>query len=90
MTTVTEKSSTVSLSNQIKPILRTLTKAAQKGKTTPRKEKELNFSYAKPTLSSKFKSVKKTVNRLAKYRPTKKSLGLKRAILVKPINYPWT
>ena len=33
-------------------------------------------SYAKPTLSSKFKMVRKTVNKLAKYRPTQDVPGI--------------
>ena len=52
---------------------------SQKRKVTPKKKKELNSSYAKPTLSSRFKTVKKTVNRLAKYRPTQKVLGFKKS-----------
>ena len=55
-----------------------LNKSGSKGKTIPRLEIESNSSYAKPTLSSKFKSVKKTVNRLAKYRATQEVLGFKR------------
>ena len=45
-------------------------KSGTKGKITPIKEKVGNSSYAKPTLRSKFRSVKKTINRLAKYKPT--------------------
>ena len=49
-----------------------------KEKISPKKDKENTSSYAKPTLSSKFKTVKKTVNRLAKYRPTQEVPGFKK------------
>ena len=51
----------------------------QKDKITPIKEKDQHSSYAKPTMSSRFKSVKKSVNRLAKYRPTQEVPGFKRS-----------
>ena len=57
---------------------------SSKEKTTLKNEKDLNSSYAKPTLSSKFKSVKKTVNRLAKYRPTQEVMGFKKSSTGKP------
>ena len=67
------------MSNQQKTNFENPNKNASKGKITPRKEKEINSTYAKPILSSKFKSIKKTVNRLAKYRPTQEVPGFKKS-----------
>ena len=45
---------------------------------TPRKGKDPISSYARPTESSKFKTIKQSVNRLAKYRPIQEVPGFRK------------
>ena len=66
------------LLNQSDPVINQSALVEQpftKNKYSPIKDNE-SSSYAKPTLSNKFKTIRKTVNNLAKYRPTQEVPGV--------------